>query len=120
MGICMWVGFNNHHRAYFKQAICYFIVEDVVLERNRLEQLLTRINFVNNSEVTDEKRKDRLWKLRHWLSTIGANFLKVPPEEHQTVDKIIFAFWGKVGPRVYTSKNLAKWGFKLWGRASSS
>ena len=91
--------------AYFEHAPRYSIVADVI-GRNRLEQLLTRIHFVNNNEVTDESRKDMLWKLMPWFSASRDNFLKVPPEEHHDVNEIRVAFRGNVGPRVYMTKTL--------------
>ncbi|XP_046861914.1 piggyBac transposable element-derived protein 3-like [Xenia sp. Carnegie-2017] len=65
-------------------------------------------------------KKDRVWKLRPWLRDLRSNFLKVTPEEHQSIDEVMVAFKGKHGPRVYMPKKPTKWGFKLWARESST
>ena len=54
---------------------------------NKFETLLCHLHFVNNLGVTDETKKStKLWKLKPWLSSLTENFLKVSPEQSQSVD----------------------------------
>ncbi|XP_028394533.1 piggyBac transposable element-derived protein 3-like [Dendronephthya gigantea] len=106
-------------RSYWENATRYPCVADE-MGRTRFQKLLTLLHFVNNNQVTDEEKKDKLWKLRPWLDKLRTNFLTVTPSEHQSVDEMMVAFKGKYGPRVYMPKKPTKWGYKLWARASSS
>ena len=41
-----------------------------VMSRNRFQLLLTNFHFVNNLMVSSEEKKDKLWKIRPWLSAM--------------------------------------------------
>ena len=91
------------------------------MSRNKFETLLRHLHFVNNLGVTDETKKSaKLWKLKPWLSSSRENFLKVSPEEFQSIDEIMVPFKGKSSLRQYMPAKPHKWGFKLWGRSGVS
>ena len=84
-----------------------------VMGRNRFEALFRNIHFVNNLDVNQEEKSDRLWKLQPWVNSLRKIFLQVSLETH---------FWksGKSLLRQYMPKKPHKWGFKLWGRSGVS
>ena len=85
-----------------------------VTSQNKFETLLRHLHFVNNLGVTDETKKSKkLWKLKPWLSSLKENFLKVSPEEFESVDEIVVLFKGKSSLRQYMPAKPHKWGFKL-------
>ena len=92
-----------------------------VMSRNRFESILRTVHFVNNLSISeDDKKQDRLWKIRPWLSILREKFLTVTPEEHHAVDEIMVAFKGKSLMRQYMPNKPHKWGFKIWGRSGVS
>ena len=75
-------------RSYWENGMRCSGIADV-MSRNKFETLLRHLHFVNNLGVTDETKKStKLWKLKSWLSSLRENFLKVSPEEFQSVDEI--------------------------------
>ena len=54
------------------------------------------IHFVDNLNISEEEKQDRVWKLRPWLSCLRGQFLLVSPEEYQSVDEIMVPFKGKI------------------------
>uniref|UniRef100_A0A3Q3EL87 PiggyBac transposable element-derived protein domain-containing protein n=1 Tax=Labrus bergylta TaxID=56723 RepID=A0A3Q3EL87_9LABR len=106
-------------RAYWEMetrlpAVCH------VMSRDRFLKLLTVIHFQDNLSVSDDAKKDKLWKLRPWLQKLREQFLYIPPEESHAVDEIMVPFKGKSHLRVYMPAKPHKWGFKMWGRAGQS
>nr|XP_047132561.1 piggyBac transposable element-derived protein 3-like [Hydra vulgaris] len=107
-------------RSYWEIFMNYDGVSSV-LSRNRFLSILRYLHFVDNLKVTDEvKKNDRAWKLRPWLEKLRENFLKVSPEENQSVDEIMVAFKGRSFLKQYVPNKPNKWGFKLWGRCGVS
>lgn len=78
------------------------------------------IHFQDNLSVSDDAKKDKLWKLRPWLQKLRDQFLCIPPEECHAVDEIMVPFKGKSHLGVYMPAKPHKWGFKMWGRAGQS
>ena len=105
-------------RSYWENELGFEPISSV-LSRNRFLKLVTLLHFVDNNAITDEEKKDRLWKLRPWLDAMRQNFLQIPPKECQSIDEIIIPFKGRSGLKVYMPKKPHKWGFKLWGRSDS-
>lgn len=105
-------------RQYWESETAYEPVCSV-MSRNRFQLLLTRLHFINNLEVSDaDKKKDKLWKIRPWLSSLRGNCLKIRPEEYHAVDEMMCQYRGKTSPiRQYIKSKPHPWGFKIWGRA---
>ena len=57
---------------------------------------------------------------RPWLENLRQNFLKVPLEEFDSVDKIMVLFKGMIYLRQYLRNKLHKCGLKIWGRSGAS
>ena len=91
-----------------------------VMRRNRFEALFCNIHFVNNLDVNQDEKSDRLWKLQPWVNSLRENFLKVSLEEYHAVDEIMVPFKGKSLLPQYMSKMSHRWDFKLWGRSGIS
>lgn len=106
-------------RAYWEMETRYPAVCDV-MPRGRFLNLLTLIHFQDNLNVSEDAKKDKMWKLRPWLEKLRQRFLCVPPEECHTVDEIVVPFKGKSHLRCYMAGKAHKWGFKMWGRAGKS
>lgn len=106
-------------RAYWEMETKLPAVCDV-MSRDRFLKLLTLIHFQDNFSVSDDAKKDKLWKLRPWLQNLREQFLCIPPEECHAVDEIMVPFKGKSHLRVYMPAKPHKWGFKMWGRAGQS
>lgn len=90
------------------------------MTRNRFQKLASHLHFIDNTLVTDETKKDKLWKLRPWLDGITNSLKHLPQEEMSAVDEIMVPFKGRSNIKVYMKNKPHKWGFKLWGRAGSS
>ena len=106
-------------RSYWELETRYNLVADA-MSRNRFEKLVSTIHFKNNLDVTEEEKLDKIWKLRPWLSKFRENCLKIPPEEHNSIDEIMVSFKGKSSIKQYIRGKPNPWGFKLWGRAGIS
>lgn len=107
-------------RAYWAAFTRYAPVADS-MGRDRFMKLATCIHFDDNTKVTEEeKRKDKIWKIRPWLDHLQRSFEKIIPEEHQAVDEIVIAFKGHSGLKQYLRLKPKKWGFKMWARCGSS
>uniref|UniRef100_A0A667Z5P7 PiggyBac transposable element-derived protein domain-containing protein n=1 Tax=Myripristis murdjan TaxID=586833 RepID=A0A667Z5P7_9TELE len=106
-------------RAYWEMETRYPAVCEV-MSRDRFLKLLTLIHFQDNFSVSEDEKKDKLWKLRPWLEKLRQRFLHVPPEECHAVDEIIVPFKGKSHLRCYMPAKPHKWGFKMWGRTGQS
>ena len=106
-------------RAYWEMETRYPSVCDV-MSRDRFLKLLTLIHFQDNLNVSEDEKKDKLWKLRPWLQKLRERFLCVPPEHCHAVDEIMVPFKGKSNLRAYMPGKPHKWGFKMWGRAGQS
>ena len=74
-----------------------------VMSRNRFQQLLRYIHFVDNEDPGVDKTQ-RLWKIQAFLEHLRQNCLKLYPEQHQAIDEMSIAYKGKRGPRQYNAK----------------
>uniref|UniRef100_A0A3B3SQF8 PiggyBac transposable element-derived protein domain-containing protein n=1 Tax=Paramormyrops kingsleyae TaxID=1676925 RepID=A0A3B3SQF8_9TELE len=121
LGMYMHMGLVQMHsvRAYWEMGTRYPTVCDV-MSRERFLKLLTVIHFQDNLSVSDDQKKDKLWKIRPWLETLRQQFLLIPPEEFHAVDEVMVPFKGKSHLRVYMPSKPHKWGFKMWARAGQS
>ena len=82
-------------RSYWETFMSYDGVSSV-LSRNRFEAIIRNVHFVDNVSISEEnKKQDRLWKLRPRISELRGNFLKVTPEEYNPVNEIMVPFKGK-------------------------
>lgn len=91
-----------------------------VMSRNRFQLLLRSLHFVDNLNVSDDDKKDKLWKLRPFLSSIRENCLLQTPEEYNAIDEMMCQFRGKTSPiRQYIKGKPHPWGFKIWARAAN-
>ena len=90
------------------------------MARNRFQKLMSHVHFVNNLEVNEEEKTDKLWRLRPWLDSLQNSLKKLPQEEHSSVDEVMVPFKGRSSVKQYMRNKPHKWGFKLWGRAGAS
>ena len=70
-------------RLYWGSQTRYPAVADV-MSRNRFQLLLKVIHFVDNLEVSDEEKKDKLWKLRQFREMFRQQGLLITPGQHQS------------------------------------
>uniref|UniRef100_A0A0K8RA89 PiggyBac transposable element-derived protein domain-containing protein n=1 Tax=Ixodes ricinus TaxID=34613 RepID=A0A0K8RA89_IXORI len=68
------------------------------MSRNRFERPMQCIHLVSNSDVPQEDKDDKVWKLRPWISSLQCNFTRVQQEELNTVDEIMVAFMERSKP----------------------
>ena len=106
-------------RSYWETFMTYSGVSSV-MGRNRFEALFHNIHFVNNLDVNQDEKSDRLRKLRPWVNSLRENFLKVSLEEYHAVDNTMAPFKGKSLLRQYMLRKPHKWEFKLWGGSGIS
>lgn len=106
-------------RCYWENGTRYTPICDV-MSRNRFERLMQCIHFVNNCDVAQEDKDDKVWKLRPWISSLQCNFAQVEQEELNSVDEIMVAFTGRSNLKQYLPNKPTPWGFKLWGRAGTT
>ena len=62
------------------------------MPRHRFEKLSSTIHFIDNMDVTEEDKNDRLHKLRPWLKSLSSSLSKPPEEEFNAVDEIMILF----------------------------
>ena len=65
------------------------------MTRNRFELLARHIHFVDNSDfsLTDaQKKADKAWKIRPWISALQSNLKNIVPLQKQCVDEVMIAF----------------------------
>lgn len=106
-------------RCYWENGSRYPPVSDT-MSRNRFTKLMTCLHVVNNLEVTSEQKKDKLWKIRPWISALQCNLAGTEQEEYNAVDKIMVPLTGRSSLKQYIPNKPAPWGFKLWGRAGTT
>ena len=105
-------------RMYWEKETRYPPVTEV-MSRNRFQLLLSLIHFVDNETVSEETKKDRLWKIQPFLDMFRARCLQTTPAEHQSIDEMMVPYKGKFGNiRHYIRGKLHPWGFKVWARCS--
>ncbi|CAB4023629.1 Hypothetical predicted protein [Paramuricea clavata] len=83
-------------RMYWEKETRYPPVTEV-MSRNRFQLLLSLIHFVDNETVSEETKKDRLWKIRPFLDMFRARCLQTTPAEHQSIDEMMIPYKGKFG-----------------------
>ncbi|KAK3798729.1 hypothetical protein RRG08_048244 [Elysia crispata] len=66
------------------------------MARNKFQKLMSHVHFVNNLEVSEEEKTDKLWRLRPWLDSLQNSLKKLPQEEHSSVDEVMVLFKGSV------------------------
>lgn len=109
----------NSVRQYWENETYYEPVSGV-MSRNRFTLLLRSLHFVDNMAVTEEEKKDRVWKLRPFLTAFRDRCLLLTPDEHSSIDEMMCKFRGKTSPiRQYIKGKPHPWGFKIWGRAGT-
>lgn len=107
-------------RCYWETDTRYSPVADV-MSRNRFQLLLSTIHLVDNQQVSEEEKTDKLWKINPWLQKLRRNCLKVVPEEHNSIDEMMIPFKGKFSKiKQYIKGKPHPWGIKVWARTTPS
>jgi hypothetical protein len=83
-------------RMYWEKETWYAPITEV-MSRNRFQLLVSLLHFVDNEAVSEESKKDRIWKVRPFLDMFRAQCLKITPEEHQSIDEMMIPYKGKFG-----------------------
>ena len=81
-------------KMYWANETKYPAVTDVV-SRNRFQPLLSTIHFVDNQIISDEEKKNRLWKIQPFLEMFRQQCLQVTPVQQQSVDEMMVPYKGK-------------------------
>lgn len=117
LGMLLKMGFAkmSNVRCNWENGTRYSIADNMA--RNRFLKLMQCINVVNNLEVSEEAKKDTLWKVRPWISLLQRNRKNIEQEEFNAVDEIKVPFTGRCSLKQYIPNKQTPWGFKLWGRA---
>ena len=108
------------YKMYWENGTRYPAVADI-MSRNRFKLLLGTIHFVDNEIVTDDEKKNKLWKVQLFLEMFRMQCLQVIPIQHQSIDEMMIPYKGKFGNiRQYVKGKPHPWGFKVWCRCSPS
>ena len=99
-------------RMYWDKEMRYDKVADV-MSRRRFETIKKNLHCVNN-EARPENCTDKLFKVRPFVDSLNANFMKTVPAEHLSCDEQIVPFKGKSGLKQYNQKKPKKWGYKFF------
>jgi len=108
------------NRVYWENDRYYKPVPEVI-SRNRFQLLLRSIHFVDNFCISDDQKKDKLWKIRPWLDKLQQNCQAVVPEEHNSVDEMMVAYKGRTSSiKQYIRAKPHPWGFKILARTTAT
>ncbi|XP_046383469.1 piggyBac transposable element-derived protein 2-like [Ischnura elegans] len=93
-----------------------------VMSRNRFKTLRGNLHFNNNDNMLsrDDPAYDKLFKIRPFLNALRKNFLKVEPEEHNSVDEFMIPLKAHTALKQYMKSKPHKWGVKVFARAGVS
>lgn len=85
------------------------------MTRDRYFKLRTSLKIVFDEDIsTEERAKDRLWKVRPFLERVRKGCLKQPPTTDVAVDEMIVPFEGQCGLKTYTRNKPNPWGLKVY------
>ncbi|KAK6165192.1 hypothetical protein SNE40_023576 [Patella caerulea] len=108
------------NRAYWEEESRFGPVADV-MGRNRFSYLLTVLHFVDNNKVTEEKKVDKIWKVRPWVDMFRNKCRSLVPSEKNSIDEQMIPFKGKRCPfKQYIKGKPHPWGLKVWARSSDT
>ena len=81
------------------------------MPRNRYQELLRYLHFVSNDSINVH---DKLAKIRPLISMVGEEFVKIEPEEYNSVDKAFFyqTIQSEKTKKVGYQKSFSSW--NLW------
>ncbi|KAH9379090.1 hypothetical protein HPB48_014426 [Haemaphysalis longicornis] len=86
IGMYLILGLEQMGLVLVPSVSCYcenetrFPVVADVMPRNRFEKLLRFLYFEDNSSVSEDVKRDKIWKLRKWLNAREENLRSVSPE----------------------------------------
>ncbi|KAJ8884236.1 hypothetical protein PR048_016093 [Dryococelus australis] len=92
------------------------------MPRNSFDKLTTFFHLNDNSNLLrrDDPAYDKLFKIRPFVDALKKNFLKLEPEERNSVDEIMIPFKGRSGFTQYIRNKPHKWGIKMFAIADTS
>lgn len=67
-------------RCYRKNGTRFPVVADL-MPQNRFEKLMRFLHFEDNSSVSEDAKRDKIWKIRKWMNALEENLRSVAPEE---------------------------------------
>lgn len=107
-------------RSYWSSATRYPAVSEV-MTRNRFEEIKRSLHFNDNEQMKkrEENGYDRLFKVRPLIDALRTNFLKVEPEENQSIDEIMIPSKAVSPLRQFNKNKPHRFGIKVEGRAGS-
>ncbi|KAJ8928076.1 hypothetical protein NQ314_019390 [Rhamnusium bicolor] len=83
---------------------------------NRFEEIRRFLHFSNNNEQVPfgQDGHDKLFKIRPFLDKVRERLLRIPKEEHLTIDDQIVPTKTRSSMKQYNPKKPHKWGFKVF------
>ncbi|XP_075739139.1 LOW QUALITY PROTEIN: piggyBac transposable element-derived protein 3 [Rhipicephalus microplus] len=106
-------------RCYWEQGSRHSPIADT-MPRNRFLKLMACLHVVDNMQVPEQEKKDKVWKLRPWIVALQRNLEHIEQEEYNAVDEMMVPFTGRSTLKQYMPNKPVPWGFKLWGRAGAT
>ena len=61
------------------------------MPQNRFQSIHHTPHFVDNNQVSDDEKLDRIWKLQPWIKKLWANFSWVSCGDNQSINEILVA-----------------------------
>lgn len=83
-------------RSYWQNDTRFPPIADM-MSRNQFETLQRHLHFEDNFPATEEQKKNKLWKIRTWISLLQLAIELTEPEELHSVDEIMASFTGRCG-----------------------
>ena len=89
-----------------------------LMSSKRFRLLRRTIHFNDNSQIASTV--DRFYKIRPIVNRLREEFLKIPQTPKQSIDEVMVEYKGNMAGylRQYIRSKPAKWGYKLFSRAS--
>lgn len=86
------------------------------MSRDRFLQIKKNLHAVDNTNQLDptDPGYDRAFKVRPLLNVVKQNFLRIPKEQHLSVDEQMIPFKGRSVMKQHMPKKPHRWGYKMF------
>lgn len=109
------------YRMYWANSTRYQPIAET-MSRDRFGKLRKFMHVNNNDKMVPREHNDydKLFKIRPFIESLRKNFLKIEPEEHNSVDEMMIPMKSHTSMLQYIKNKPHRWGVKVFARAGVS